>query len=153
MGEKPKQNQLDGCLNQWWQIKHIWDYSREGTIKRESWESTRKGQTDHGLDCRTRGEGTTIVILLCLTARWIVTLRSDQLSDWTLWSNWIGLVDGRESKVLCCLKKKVLEKKEKKKKLDRIGFVRIMEARRKEPLFLRQQQGRKSMVERKNRCE
>ena len=34
-------------------------------------------------------------------------------------------------------KKKELEKKEKKK-LDRIRFVRIMEARRKEPLFLRQ---------------
>ena len=57
------------------------------------------------------------------------------------------MVDGRESKVLCCLKKKVLEKKEKKKNFDRIRFVRIMEARRKEPLFLRQQQGRKSMVE------
>ena len=32
-------------------------------------------------------ERTTIVILLCLTARWIVTLRSDQLSDWTLCSS------------------------------------------------------------------
>ena len=103
----------------------------QGTIRRESWESTRKCQTDIGFDCRTQGEGTTLSTLYCLTARWIYADCDSEVIfrlDVVIKLGWIGW--GWESKVLCAV-----QKERKKKKIWENQIVRIMEARRKEPLF------------------
>ena len=92
----------------------------QGTIRRESWESTRKCQTDLVFDCRTQGEGTTLSTLYCLTARWIYAdCDSEVISfDWTSWSNWVGLDGVGKAKFSGLSKRKNEWKKENLRKSD-----------------------------------
>ena len=107
----------------------------QGTIRRESWESTRKCQTDLGFYCRTQGEGTTLSTLLCLTARWIYADCDSEVIfrlDVVIKLGWIGW--GWESKVLC-----VVQKKEWKKENLRKSDCEDNGSKKKRTIVLRQQ--------------